>query len=308
MDSKELVYRALNFEKVPRVPYAIAFTVPALQKLRSSKLGRSLHDAMADDLLLIPSIRVEWGVRDEQGSYTDEFGLLWDRRIDPDIGMPRPMVTPENIDRIPWPDPYVPGRFDLLEGSMKEHPDRFQMMSVDFSLYERAWGLRGLENMYLDMVERPEFTEALLDKILDFNMKIVETALQKFPGLDGVHFGDDYGDQNGVTMGPERWRRMIKPRLARQYGLVKTAGKKVSVHCCGSVEAILDDLVEIGGVEEQSGQRLGHGHIQSDAPVDGRAEKIKIRANDGVEADLFLTSIGSTAKGEQAAGEVSAAF
>jgi uroporphyrinogen decarboxylase len=246
MDSKELVYKALSFEKVPRVPYAIDFTVPAMKKLLSSSAGRSLHERIANDLLLTPAIRVEWGVRDESGQYQDEFGLVWDRRIDPDIGIPHPMITPENFDAMKWPDPFFPGRFDLLEANLKNHPDRFQIMSVDFSLYERAWGMRGLENMYLDMVERPEFTTALLEKIAEFNMKIVETALERYPQLDGIHFGDDFGDQKGIPMGPERWRQMIKPHLARQYALVKSAGKKVSIHSCGRILEILGDLVEIG--------------------------------------------------------------
>jgi uroporphyrinogen decarboxylase len=246
MDSKELVSLALSFEKVPRVPYAIDFTVPAMRMLLSSNEGREFHGRLKNDLLLTPAIRVEWGVRDAHGLYTDEFGLTWDRSIDADIGMPRPVITPENFEGFAWPDPLLSSRFDTLQANIAGHPDRFQVMSLDFSLYERAWGLRGLENMYLDMVERPGFVEALLDRILEFNLKIMETALARFPQLDGVHFGDDFGDQNGVSMGPERWRAVMKPRLARQYGMAKAAGKKVSIHCCGSVEAILDDLVEIG--------------------------------------------------------------
>jgi uroporphyrinogen decarboxylase len=246
MDSKELVYRALRFESVPRVPYAIDFTVPALERLRSSAEGRDLHDRLANDIMLTPIIRVEWGLRDEHGLYTDEFGLVWDRSIDPDIGIPRAMVTPENLEKMRWPDPSRPGRFDLLGANMKAHPDRFHVMSLDFSLYERAWGLRGLENMYLDLAEQPSFTEALLDRILEFNLGIIALGLEKFPGIDGVHFGDDFGDQNGVSIGPDRWRALVKPRLARQYALVKSAGKKVSIHSCGRVQAILDDLVEIG--------------------------------------------------------------
>jgi uroporphyrinogen decarboxylase len=246
MDSKELVNRALSFEKVSRVPYAIDFTVPAKQKLCSSARGIALLGRLSNDVVLTPAIRVEWGVRDPEGCYTDEFGLVWDRRVDPDIGIPQPLLTPENFDSFRWPDPRIPGRFDLLERNLNAHPDRFNMMSIDFSLHERAWGLRGLENVDLDIVDRPDFYEALLDKILDFNMKIIEIGLEKYPGIDGVHFGDDYGDQNGVSIGVERWRRMVKPRLARQYGLVKSAGKTVSVHCCGRVQAILDDFVEIG--------------------------------------------------------------
>src|SRR5512144_1555391 len=98
MDSKELVHRALSFETLPRVPYAVDFTVPALQRLCSSAAGRALHGSLANDMVLTPVIRVEWGARDAHGMYTDEFGLTWDRTIDPDIGIPHAFITPENLD------------------------------------------------------------------------------------------------------------------------------------------------------------------------------------------------------------------
>jgi uroporphyrinogen decarboxylase len=246
MDAKELVYRALAFEPVPRVPYAIDFTVPARGKLCASPRGRALYERLANDLLLTPVIRVEWGSYDAQGLYEDEFGLVWDRRIDPDIGIPRPFVTPENLHSVRWPDPARPERFEPLRRNLREHPERFQVLALDFSLYERAWGLRGLSNMYLDMVEHPDFVEALLDRVLEFNLAVIEAGLAACPGVDAVHFGDDFGSQLGIPIGPARWRTLLKPRLARQYAAVRGAGKKVSIHSCGKVEEILDDLVEIG--------------------------------------------------------------
>ena len=246
MDSKELVYRALGFEEIPRTPYSIDFTVPALARLRSSEVGRALYDAVENDVVLTPVIRVEWGKRDSHGSYRDEFGQEWDRRIDPDIGIPKPFVSPETLRGTRLPDPKAPDRFDGLKRNLAEHPERFHLLAMDFSLYERAWAMRGLESFYVDMVERPEFVEALLDRILEFNLQVIEEGLRRCPAVDGVHFGDDFGDQIGVPMGAERWRALIKPRLARQYGMVKAAGKKVSIHSCGKVLQILDDLVEIG--------------------------------------------------------------
>jgi uroporphyrinogen decarboxylase len=185
-------------------------------------------------------------VHDAAGLYEDEFGLVWDRRVDPDIGIPRSFITPDNLNRVPWPDPQQAGRFDQLRDNIKRYPERFHVLCLDFSLYERAWGLRGLENMYLDMVERPDFTEALLDRVLDFNLKIIEAGLKACPQVDAVHFGDDFGSQTGIPVGAGRWRRLLKPRLARQYQAVKSAGKVVSIHSCGKVDEILDDLKEIG--------------------------------------------------------------
>jgi uroporphyrinogen decarboxylase len=244
--SKELVYRALAFERVERVPYAVDFTVPAREKLCADAAGKDLYDRLRNDLLLTSVFRVEWGTRDAAGYYRDEFGLVWDRRVDADIGMPQPFLTPENLDSYRLPDPHAPGRFDALKRNIREHPDRFQVLTLDFSLFERAWGMRGLEAFLLDFLEHPDFAEELLDRILDFNLQVIEAGLDACPELDAVHSGDDFGSQTGILMGPELWRRMLKPRLARQYGAVKAAGKKVSIHCCGKVVEILDDLVEIG--------------------------------------------------------------
>jgi uroporphyrinogen decarboxylase len=64
--------------------------------------------------------------------------------------------------------------------------------------------------------------------------------------IDGVRFGDDWGQQRGLIMGPVLWRRYIKPRVKRLYGIVKAAGRKVFIHCCGKIDEIFPDLIECG--------------------------------------------------------------
>ena len=64
--------------------------------------------------------------------------------------------------------------------------------------------------------------------------------------IDGVKFGDDWGQQNGLIFGGRLWRRFIKPRLARMYGMVKRAGKAVMIHSCGRVQELFPDLIELG--------------------------------------------------------------
>jgi uroporphyrinogen decarboxylase len=64
--------------------------------------------------------------------------------------------------------------------------------------------------------------------------------------VDAVMFGDDWGDQRGVIVGPERWRRFFKARWAKLYDAVHRAGKLVITHCCGNITDIVPDAVEIG--------------------------------------------------------------
>ena len=73
--------------------------------------------------------------------------------------------------------------------------------------------------LLMDMILEPDFVDALLDKICDYNMQIIDIALE-YP-FDGFHFGDDWGQQKGLIMGPTYWRRFIKPRMARMYKKIK---------------------------------------------------------------------------------------
>jgi uroporphyrinogen decarboxylase len=64
--------------------------------------------------------------------------------------------------------------------------------------------------------------------------------------VDSVHFGDDWGQQRGMLMGPKLWRRFIKPHLARMYAAAHEGGKYVTIHSCGKVQEVFPDLIEIG--------------------------------------------------------------
>ena len=104
---------------------------------------------------------------------------------------------------------------------------------IGFSLYERAWSLRGIESFLLDMVEHPDFAHELLDRICEFNLALIEQAC-RYP-IDNVRFGDDWGSQRGLIMGPARWREFIKPRFARMVqAAVRHSGRPRSCTATGT--------------------------------------------------------------------------
>ncbi|HOF89227.1 MAG TPA: uroporphyrinogen decarboxylase family protein, partial [Armatimonadota bacterium] len=81
-------------------------------------------------------------------------------------------------------------------------------------------------------------------RILDFNLRVIDLACAH--DIDAMMFGDDWGQQTGLIMGPARWRAYLKPRLARMYARVHHYGKYVFIHSCGKVDAVFPDLIEIG--------------------------------------------------------------
>ena len=80
--------------------------------------------------------------------------------------------------------------------------------------------------------------------IADYNIAQVREALEY--DIDAVYFGDDWGQQHGLQMGPRLWREFIYPQLQRMYAAVRRAGKFVMIHSCGDVDELFDDLVAIG--------------------------------------------------------------
>jgi uroporphyrinogen decarboxylase len=113
-----------------------------------------------------------------------------------------------------------------------------------FALFERAWSLRGFEQIFLDLGRDQEFVGALLDRITAIQLVLIQRFIDL--GVDGGYFGDDYGAQKNLLFSPAQWRKLIKPRLARLFAPFVERGLPVIMHSDGQIQKILPDLLEIG--------------------------------------------------------------
>jgi uroporphyrinogen decarboxylase len=104
--------------------------------------------------------------------------------------------------------------------------------------------MRGMESLFFDFVDRPEFVHALFGAIADYNIAQVAEAVTH--DIDAVYFGDDWGQQHGLIMGRPYWDEFIRPQLRRMYGAVRAAGKFQMIHSCGDVDELFDDLIRLG--------------------------------------------------------------
>ena len=175
----------------------------------------------------------------------DVFGVVWDRSVDKDIGIVKGWVLPEPTLRgYEFPNPRDPRFFADIPGKLAREGDRWRVFQVGFSLYERAWTLRGLENLMMDFLDHPQFVHELLNAIADYNLAQIGEALRY--EIDAVYFGDDWGQQRGLQMSPTLWREFILPVLRRMYGFCHEHGKYVMIHSCGDVDELFDDLIAAG--------------------------------------------------------------
>jgi uroporphyrinogen decarboxylase len=176
----------------------------------------------------------------------DPYRVVWDRSVDKDIGTPCdwPIHSRQDLAGYRWPDTERPEGYAQAREFLRANGDRFRVYAIGFSLFERAWTMYGMENLLMDMVEEPSFVEDFMDAIVAHNLKQIGHALEL--DIDAMYFGDDYGMQQGLIMGHSHWQRFIKPRLAQMFAPVVRAGKFVSMHSCGQVSPLFDELAEIG--------------------------------------------------------------
>ena len=244
MTKREVVKVALNHKPVPYVPWSFGFTKEAKEKLVKHYGDISIDRAVGNHFVRLGN---DIGFFDDIGNdrFRDVFGVVWDRSIDKDIGNVEGCVLPEpKLDGFSFPDPLDSRYFDDIPGKINENRDCFRLFSLGFSLYERAWTLRGITNLLMDFYDNPGFVDELFKCIADYNLAHVEKALEY--DIDAVYFGDDWGQQHGLIMGHGLWKRFIYPHLKRMYGYVKDHGKFVFIHSCGDVDELFDDLIDIG--------------------------------------------------------------
>lgn len=246
MTGKQLVSAALSHKELDTVPCFCGFTQQEYDKMIAFMGEEKLKALMPDTIFGYDYCGEPRLMEGKPEHFQDDFGVIWDRSgADKDIGVVANHVIPEP-DMKYWNPPSVAAAKmrDAAERVTSEAGDRFSYVGIGFSLFERYWTLCGMENGLAYMLTDPEFTESLFGAICDFNLKLIDIVLE-YP-VDSVYFGDDWGQQKGLIMGPELWRKFIKPCLAKMYGRVREAGRFVVQHSCGDIEQVYGDLIEIG--------------------------------------------------------------
>jgi uroporphyrinogen decarboxylase len=244
---KERVINAIQHKATDLIPYNIELTKEELIKVSESLrikpdyfpeyVGNHIEKITYNDD----------GVYIKPGVFRDEFGVIWNKSgLHRDIGTIETNLLKEpNLKVYHFPEPNIDRVRKLPTEAINNGRDTFKFSKLFFAYFERAWSLRGMENLLMDFLLNPSFVEKLLEHILHYNLRIIEVVVQESE-IDGFYFGDDYGQQNGLIMSPDTWRKFIKPGLSKMFRKVKECGKVVALHSCGNITEILCDLIEIG--------------------------------------------------------------
>jgi uroporphyrinogen decarboxylase len=243
---RQIVIDAVNHRSTPIIPYNVSFTRELTERLKKEFKDRHRSFKLGNFIVTAGDGR---DIRLKDNRRQDHFGVIWRMDQKGDFGVvDNCLIKAPDLNAYQFPKP----NNVLIELGCKflnrwQTRNLFRMFSIGFSLFERAWTLRGgIQNFLMDLVRYPAFSHALLDKICEYNLEVLDIALKYARKIDAVYFGDDWGMQRGTLMGLRHWRTFIKPRLARMYKRVKDAGLFVCQHSCGDINELFPDLIEIG--------------------------------------------------------------
>jgi uroporphyrinogen decarboxylase len=242
---RELVIARIQHQETALTPYTLGFEGDVAARLDAHYGSAAWRGLLDNAIRHAPGVNL---VVDQavQPLYRDHFGSTWrtDRRP---FHLEEAALKSPNLDDLTLPDLdalFTPAwRAQALE-SIAAMQGHFSVIGFGFGLFERTWTLRGFNEALMDAAGDPGFYDELVERVSAHQLAILD-RLVELP-VDGIMFSDDWGYQQGVLLGPERWRRFLKPRLAQQYARVHRAGKFALSHCCGSISDIVPDLIEIG--------------------------------------------------------------
>jgi len=196
---------------------------------------------------------------EDRDSFYDSYGQIW-HRAQPYFyageGILHDAESIDDIERlVHWPDFSDPRwTAGLAERArlLRENTQFFVTMRMVASHgpFQTACDLRGTENFLMDLVLRPEFVHALLDRITTSIVGLLQLAMQ----VGGKWFdmielpGDDYAGNTGPLISPAMFREFIQPCITRLIHVIKEHNPDILVmlHSDGAITPLLPDIIKLG--------------------------------------------------------------
>ena len=114
-------------------------------------------------------------------------------------------------------------------------------------VWQRPALVRGWEEFFLDLIERPEWVHYLCRKFTDFYLEDYTRAAEVTRGrIDFYLLISDLGSQKGPLISRAMFREFVAPYLKEMIDRIHELGGKALFHSCGAIAPLIPDLVELG--------------------------------------------------------------
>jgi uroporphyrinogen decarboxylase len=195
--------------------------------------------------------------RIDQHTVRDEWGVAWTKPPHylyagiADYPIKEP--TMDALRKYSFPDTQDPGRYDgLKERARKLHEETPYAIVADYptgaGVFDQAWRLRGMEELFFDMLEGAEFCHELHELVGNWYQGVYERYMREVgPFVHMVMLYEDLSMQEGPLISLELFRRYVRPQHEKIIKAIRDhTDAAICLHICGSAYAFIPDFIEMG--------------------------------------------------------------
>ena len=231
MNSKLQVLKALSHEKPDRVPFNFWMDRRLMDRYEKQFGHRHWRVTRynADVIETFASLDFPHGRRIEhEGSpwMTEPYPMSWD-----------------HIEKIPLPNPQHDNVYSNLQRDIQEFPNHAIFLDL-ITTFGVIAGMRGYENIYLDMLDHPDEFKALSRRIGNVLNVAVERACKM--GITALYLMEDLATARGLSMSPDMMKEFCLDFAIEQVHIAKKYGIPVLFHSCGKIMDLLKPLIDMG--------------------------------------------------------------
>lgn len=129
---------------------------------------------------------------------------------------------------------------------MNLQPDKYvQDIFCTKGIFERLHLLMGFEDALCALMMEPDIVYDIVGAIADHKIRFIE-RVSKYYKIDYFTMMDDYAHKDGLFFNIDIFREIFKPHLKRVVDACHAHGMTYKQHCCGKMESLLDDFLELG--------------------------------------------------------------
>ena len=253
MTPKQRWLAVLNGEPTDRIPLDYRATAEVNEMLVQYLGVDSLRDAL-NHLHVDPVVTVGGRyVGPDLPPDRDAFGIRYaDTKYATGIyrdAVEHPLAEYDTVEEIErnyeWPSPDW-WSYDHIPEQVRGHEEEVIQGGAyeEFLTYKN---LRGAEEAYVDLVQRPEMVHYCMQKLADLAYARIERIYEQIPGMViWTWVAEDFGAQEGLLMSLEHIREFHLPHMKRIIKLVHDAGAYVFHHSDGAIRDNIPQMIEAG--------------------------------------------------------------
>lgn len=256
MSPRERVLDATSHKKVDRPPADFEATQDVIDRLLK-RLGLNDNEELlryfgVDFRRVGMSYHQPDTGPDADGYLRNLWGLKWNpskATTDPEhVIIPfNEDTTVDDVYNHQWPSPDAIDYSGLKAQCDKYYDDYITYGSTWAPFFHEVGWLIGQERYFTWMITKPEVVEAITDCIVSYELEVTRRFFETCKGkLDVAYWGNDFGTQRGIVISPAMWERFVRKYLKRIFDISHDYGCIVMQHSCGSVRAIVPQMIEDG--------------------------------------------------------------